>query len=114
MPKKLPRMIAELPLRPVRLLHRTGYIGKSVVRVRSDQSYRAHNQNQDHGQHYRVLSNILPRVFRPNPADEFGHALPPAPNLLPTTVDYAIWTHPSCPTVRSLSILEKVKIQVAN
>ena len=65
MPKKLPRMIAELPLRPVRLLHRTGYIGKSVVRVRSDQSYRAHNQNQDHGQHYRVLSNILPRVFRP-------------------------------------------------
>src|SRR5580658_4817705 len=58
----------------MRLLYRTGYIRKCVICVRPNQSYRTHHQNQDHSQHHRIFGYILPLLFRPNPADKFGHA----------------------------------------
>jgi hypothetical protein len=63
------------------LLYRTGYIGKGVICIGPDQAYCPHYQNQNYGQHYRIFGDILTFLFRPNPADKLGHALPPICNL---------------------------------
>ena len=48
------------------LLNRTGDVGEDVVGVRADQSYRSHDQNQNHRQHDGVLGDVLSLVFGPN------------------------------------------------
>src|SRR5579863_4114801 len=62
------------PLRiQARLLYRTRGRRKYIVGVRPDQSYGADHQNQNHGQHDRILGNILALIFRPKTTYEFRH-----------------------------------------
>jgi len=39
--------------------------GKRIVRVTADQTKRADDYDENHGQHHRVLSNVLALIARP-------------------------------------------------
>jgi hypothetical protein len=51
--------------RQPQLLNRTGGIREDVVRVRADQPDRPHYQDQNHGQHHGIFSDVLPFISRP-------------------------------------------------
>jgi hypothetical protein len=46
-------------------LNRTGYIRKYSVRVASDQTDRTDHQNENNGQHNRVLGDVLALIVPP-------------------------------------------------
>jgi hypothetical protein len=62
----------------VELLNRAGYRGENVVRIRTDQAYRAHDDHQDHCQHDGVFRDILTYIIAPELKEETAHT-----NFLP-------------------------------
>jgi hypothetical protein len=47
------------------LLNRTGDVGENIIRVGADEPNRAHDDNQDYGQHHGILCNILAFFLTP-------------------------------------------------
>jgi len=44
------------------LLKGASYRGESVIGIRADETNRANNQYQDHGEHHRVFCDVLTAV----------------------------------------------------
>src|SRR3954469_410858 len=53
------------------LLDRTGYVGEDIVSVGADQPYGANHDHQNYGQHDRILRDVLPGFFAPQPTHTF-------------------------------------------
>jgi hypothetical protein len=56
-----------------RLLYRASGRRKYVVGVRSDQSDRAYDRNQNHCEHDRIFCNVLTCIFQPKLIYDFRH-----------------------------------------
>ena len=52
---------------------RTGYAGKHIVRIRSNQSEGANDDDQNDCQHHRVFSDVLRFFLRPQFAEQVSH-----------------------------------------
>jgi hypothetical protein len=50
------------------LLNRTRRSGKGIIGVRADESNCAYHDHKDHGQHYRILGDVLSALLQPEPA----------------------------------------------
>ncbi len=49
----------------IALLYRAANLGEYVVGIRSDESNRAYDDDQNHSQHHRVLRNVLAMLIIP-------------------------------------------------
>src|SRR5580692_2463867 len=79
-------------------LKRTRYGRKRVVRIASDQANRTNHQHQNHGQHDRILGDVLAPVV-PQVAQKMTH--------IRTPVTGQFYAHvPSPPPVYSFVIME--------
>ena len=58
----------------VLLVHGTGNAGERSVGIGADQTHRTDHQHQYHGQHDRVLGNVLSLLVRPQISAKLKHA----------------------------------------
>jgi hypothetical protein len=55
------------------LLKGASYRGESVIGIRANETNRANDQDQDHGEHHRILGNVLASIVRPELGEETAH-----------------------------------------
>ena len=60
----------------MRLLNSAADLGEYVVGIRSDESNRAYNDDQNHSQHDRVLRDVLTLLIIPQLLKKFCHGAP--------------------------------------
>ena len=59
-----------------RLLNRAANLRKDIVRVRPDQTDRSHDNDQNDGQHHRVLGDVLTLLVIPELLQTVCHGAP--------------------------------------
>jgi hypothetical protein len=60
-----------------RLTDRAAYLRKDRIRVRADQAHGADDDHKDHGQHDRVLRDVLPVLILPKLLKKLSHRRSP-------------------------------------
>jgi hypothetical protein len=69
------KLFCAIPYSRLGLLNRTGRIREHVIGIRSDQPDRAYDKNQNYREHYGILGDILPFIFRPQSHQSIGHLI---------------------------------------
>src|SRR5207249_10575855 len=62
------------------LLNRTRHRREDVIRIRADEPNGAHDQDENHRQHHRILGNVLSLIVEETLPRSVNHVPPPVRN----------------------------------